>query len=96
MSDLCGLIWCAVIGLFRSQIALQAEIVLLRHQLNVLRRRAPKRIAVSNFDRLVFAALYRLAPEVLDAVKILKPACRTGRVLSLPVLGGLHHQYVRV
>jgi len=36
MSDLCRLIWCAVIGLFRSQAALQAEIVLLRHQLNVL------------------------------------------------------------
>src|SRR5271154_2698757 len=38
MSDLFRLIWCAAIGLFRSQAALQAEIVLLRHQLNVLRR----------------------------------------------------------
>jgi hypothetical protein len=35
--------------------------------------RAPKRVAVSNIDRLVFAGLYHLAPEVLDAVKILKP-----------------------
>jgi len=33
----------------------------------------PKRVAVSNIDRLVFAGLYHLAPEVLDAVKILKP-----------------------
>jgi hypothetical protein len=39
----------------------------------VLRRRAPKRLTVSNIDRLVFAGLYHLAPEVLDAVKILKP-----------------------
>jgi hypothetical protein len=45
----------------------------LRHQLNVLRRGAPKRVAVRNIDHLVFAGLYRLAPEVLDAVKILKP-----------------------
>jgi hypothetical protein len=39
----------------------------------VLRRRAPKRVTVSNIDRLVFAGLYHLAPEVLDAVKILRP-----------------------
>src|SRR5215468_7503810 len=67
------LIWYAVAGLFRSRAALQTEVLALRHQLNVLRRRAPKRVAVSNIDRLVFAGLYHLAPEVLDAVKILKP-----------------------
>jgi hypothetical protein len=30
-------------------------------------------VAFGNIDRLVFAGLYRLAPEVLDALKILKP-----------------------
>jgi hypothetical protein len=30
-------------------------------------------LPVGNIDRLVFAGLYHLAPEVLDAVKILKP-----------------------
>ncbi len=73
MGDVLRLIWYAVAGLFRSRAALQTENLALRHQLNVLRRRAPKRVAVSNIDRLVFAGLYRLAPEVLDAVKILKP-----------------------
>jgi len=73
MSNLFRLIWCAVVGLFRSRSALQAEILALRHQLNVLRRRSPKRVTVSNIDRLVFAGLYRLAPEVLDAMKIIKP-----------------------
>ena len=73
MGDLLKLIWYAVAGLFRSRAALQTEVLALRHQLNVLRRRAPKRVAVSNIDRLVFAGLYHLAPEVLDAVKILKP-----------------------
>jgi hypothetical protein len=73
MSDLCRLIWCALIGLFRSRAALEAEILVLRHQLNVLRRKSPKRLAFSNVDRLVFAGLYRLAPGVLDALKILKP-----------------------
>ena len=73
MSDLCRLIWCALIGLFRSRAALEAEILVLRHQLNVLRRNSPKRLAFGNIDRLVFAGLYRVAPRVLDALKILKP-----------------------
>jgi transposase InsO family protein len=73
MGDLCGLIWCAIAGLFRSRAALQAEILVLRHQINVLRRKSPKRVAVGNIDRLVFCRLYRLLPEVLDALKILQP-----------------------
>jgi hypothetical protein len=73
MGDLLKLIWPAVSGPLRSRVALQTEIVILRRQLNALRRRAPKRVAVRKVDRLVFAGLYRLAPEVLDAVKILKP-----------------------
>ena len=73
MGDLLKLIWHAVTGLLRPRAALQTEILVLRHQLNVLRRRAPKRVAVSNIDRLVFAGLYHLAPEGLDAVKILRP-----------------------
>src|SRR6201981_3109921 len=73
MDDLYRLIWCAVVGLFRSRAALQAEILVLRHQLNVLRRKSPKRVAFNNVDRLVFTGLYRLAPAVLDALKILSP-----------------------
>jgi hypothetical protein len=38
MSDLCRLIWCAFTGLFRPRAALEAENLVLRHQLNVLRR----------------------------------------------------------
>jgi hypothetical protein len=39
MRDVCSLIWLALIGLFRSRASLQAEILTLRHQLNVLRRK---------------------------------------------------------
>jgi hypothetical protein len=52
---------------------LQAEILVLRHQLNVLRRRSPKRVALGNIDRLLFCGLYRLSATVLDALKILQP-----------------------
>jgi hypothetical protein len=62
MGDVCSLIWLALIGLFRSGASLQAEILTLRHQLNVLRRKSPQRLTFSSIDRLVFAELYRLAP----------------------------------
>ena len=73
MSDLCRLIWCALIGLFRSRAALEAEVLVLRHQLNVLRRTSPKRVALNNIDRLLLVGLYRLATGVLDALKIVRP-----------------------
>lgn len=73
MREIFGLIWCALIGFFRPRVALEAEILVLRHQLNVLRRQLPKRAALSNIDRLVFISLYHLAPKVLDALSVLKP-----------------------
>ena len=73
MSDLCRLIWCALIGLFRSRAALEAEVLVLRHQLNVLRRKSPKRVALNSIDRLLLVGLYRLAPGVLGALKIVRP-----------------------
>jgi len=53
MNDLCSLIWYALIGLFRPRTALQAEILVLRHQLNMLRRKSPQRLTFANVDRLV-------------------------------------------
>jgi hypothetical protein len=73
MRDVCSLIWLALIGLFRSRASLQAEILTLRHQLNVLRRKSPQRLTFSSIDRRVFAGSYRLAPGVLDALKIVRP-----------------------
>ena len=73
MSDMFGLIWHAVIGLFRSRAVLQAEILILRHQINILRRKSPRRVALGNIDRAVLIGLYRLTPTVLEALKIINP-----------------------
>ena len=73
MIDLLKLIWCAVTGLFRSRASLEAEVLVLRHQLNVLRRKAPARIAFRGVDRMVFAAIYAVAPSVLNAFKVVEP-----------------------
>jgi hypothetical protein len=68
------LIWCALIGLFRSRAALQAEILVLRHQLNVLRRKSPKRVFFSNIDRLVFDSETGDGDLLLSSSPHLRPA----------------------
>jgi hypothetical protein len=73
MCDLCRLIWCGLIGVFRSRASLEAEILVLRHQLNVLRRKSSERPTFGNIDRLILAGLYGLAPNVLSALAIVRP-----------------------
>jgi transposase InsO family protein len=58
---------------FKTQARLEAEIVLLRHQVSVLRRRQPSRPKLTVADRLLFVWLYRLFPSVLNAVTIVQP-----------------------
>jgi len=62
-----------VVDLIRSRAALEAEILALRHQLNVVRRSAPKKFLFSAVDRAIFVGLYRLFPKVCDALAIVKP-----------------------
>jgi hypothetical protein len=73
MADILKLICWAVIGLFRSRASLEAEILALRQQLNVLRRTSPKRSAFSYVERLIFAGVYQIAPRVLNALMIIEP-----------------------
>src|SRR5712664_4076202 len=73
MRDLCRLIGWMVVDLFRSRVALEAEILTLRQQINVLRRTAPAKLSFGAIDRLVFVGLYRLFPKVCDALAIVKP-----------------------
>jgi len=72
MADVLKLIWWAVIGVLRSSASLEAQILTLRCQLNVLRRKLPKRPAFCNFDRLIFVGLYRIASRVVEALTIVE------------------------
>jgi transposase InsO family protein len=58
---------------FKTQARLEAEIVLLRHQLSVLRQRVRSKPKLTMADRLLFVWLYRLFPSVLNAVTIIQP-----------------------
>src|SRR5260370_20059574 len=73
MSGFRGLLLHVVVSPFRTKARLEAEIILLRHQLNVLRRRVPSNPKLAVADRLVFVWLYRLFPAVLNAVTIVQP-----------------------
>src|SRR3982750_3549594 len=67
------LLWSALISLFRSRARLEAEVLVLRQQINVLRRNSPKRLVFGTFDRLVLVGLYRLVPGIVDALAIARP-----------------------
>ena len=58
---------------FKSRRRLEAEILVLRHQFNVLQRLAPHRLYLSWADRALFVWLYRGFPRILDAITILRP-----------------------
>ena len=73
MIDGLKLLLCFMVSRFRSERRLEAEIVVLRHQLNVLRRKMPSRPRLTLLDRLIFVWLYRCRPAVLNAVTIVRP-----------------------
>jgi len=53
---------------------LEAEILILRHQLNVLQQRTPRRrLHLRWIDRALFIWLYRRYPRILDALSIVRP-----------------------
>src|SRR6266852_8658052 len=58
---------------FKPKLRLEAENAVLRHQLNVLRRKLRGRVQLTNSDRWFFIQLYRWFPSVLNAITIIRP-----------------------
>ena len=59
---------------FRSRAGLELELVAIRHQVAVLRRQRKGRIQLFSTDRLLWVWLYRIWPQALDAMVLVKPA----------------------
>jgi hypothetical protein len=59
---------------FRSRAALEFKLVALQHQLAVLRRQRPGRPQLSSLDRFLWVLFYRIWPQVIDAMVLVKPA----------------------
>jgi hypothetical protein len=54
MIDAVSLVLGFVASRFKSRVRLEAEVLLLRHQLAILRPKAPRRLHLSAIDRLIF------------------------------------------
>ena len=73
MPTLIKLILGLLPDLFRSRAALEAEILVLRQQIIVLRRRKPARLPFMPTDKLVLGWVYRLFPKTCDALALVRP-----------------------
>src|SRR3981081_751777 len=58
----------------RSRASLELELIALRHQVAVLRRQRPGRPKLFCADRLLWVWLYRIWPQALHAMVLVKPA----------------------
>jgi transposase InsO family protein len=67
------MIFAAVVDLFRPRAALEAEILVLRQQIVVLRRGRPGRVPFSVLDRMVLGWVCHLFPKSRDALAIVRP-----------------------
>ena len=67
-----SIIWC----LFRRVVARsahEADLIALRLQVGVLQRQISNRPKLTRWDRMLFAALYRVQPNVLRSISIVHP-----------------------
>ena len=62
-----------VADLFKSRSRLEAENLLLRHQLTIALRRAPPRLRLRGGDRALLIWMTRLWPSLLGAVQVVRP-----------------------
>lgn|SRR6185295_12981214 len=62
-----------VFDLFKSQRRLEAENLLLRHQLSIALRRAPPRARLHGSDRVLLVWVTRYWPSLLGTIQVVSP-----------------------
>jgi putative transposase len=62
----------------RSRASLELELIALRHQVMVLRRQRPGRLRLFLTDRWFWVWLYRVQPQLLDTLVLVKPTTVVG------------------
>jgi transposase InsO family protein len=74
MLALLHLIGILIVDIFKSRSRLEAENLFLRHQLNIALRRAPPRLLLRGYDRLLLVMMTRVWPSLLSVVQVVQPA----------------------
>ena len=82
MIEFLSLLAHILVSPFKTRARLEAEIIVLRHQVNVLRRRLPAKPRLTPADRLIFVWLYRLFPAVRSAITSPKLRSEPGQTSS--------------
>jgi hypothetical protein len=73
MLDLCRIIFGIILDLVRPRVALEAEILVLRQQIIVLRRGSPSRVPFRAINRIVLGWVCQLFPRTREALAIVRP-----------------------
>jgi len=73
MLDLSRIIVWIFVDLFRPRAALEAEVLVLRQQIIVLRRARASRVPFQAIDRMVLAWVCHLFPKAREALAIVRP-----------------------
>ena len=63
-----------IADLFKSRRRLEVENLFLRHQLNIVLRRPPRRLRLRGSDRALMVWMTRLWPSLLALARVVQPA----------------------
>ena len=63
-----------IADLFKSRCRLEADILFLRHQLNIALRKRPARLPLRGSDRALLVWMTRLWPSLLGMAQVVEPA----------------------
>ena len=74
MLALLRLLAAFIANLFKSRRRLEAEILFLRHQLDIALRRRPARLPLRGSDRALLVWITRLWPSLLGMARVVEPA----------------------
>jgi hypothetical protein len=74
MLALLRLLAAFIANLFKSRRGLEAEILFLRHQLNIALSQRPARLPLRSSDRVLLVWMTRLWPSLLGMTQVVEPA----------------------